>query len=104
MQTEFCVRTRAGHVYFPRDLSAIYFEIGQARAKDRLPQLLILLEDVLERGVLIRLLLSVAVARLVLRVSDQIRGYLNDLAVGRDVFWDHGDFEPLSRACLLCSR
>lgn len=37
VQTKFSVGAGPRHVYFPRDLGAIYFEIGQARAKDRLP-------------------------------------------------------------------
>jgi hypothetical protein len=52
------------------NLCSVYFEIwGLPLPEYRLPQFVVLLEYVLEGGVLIRLLLSVAVARLVLRVA-----------------------------------
>jgi hypothetical protein len=52
------------------DLRSVYFEIrGLPLPEYRLPQFVVLLEYVLEGGVLIRLLLGVAVARLVLRVA-----------------------------------
>lgn len=69
MFTQFCVGAGAGDVDFPRDLGPVDFENGLALAEYWLPEFLSLLEDVFEGGVLIRLLLSVAVAGLVLRVT-----------------------------------
>lgn len=59
----------AGHVDSPGDLCSVNLENRVFLTENGLPQLLILLENVLERGVLLRLLLGVAVISLVLGIA-----------------------------------
>ena len=69
MEAEFCIGCCAGNFNFPCYFGSVDLEKRLALTEYRFPKFFSLLEDVLETGVLIRLLLGVPIACLMLRVA-----------------------------------